>query len=458
MQLTIPTDSREAVVGILDARELAFTMTQEVSQREYDLVISVPVETDAVEDLLDAFRSVGVERNGFAVISDVEAVLSDELTDEKEDEPNKQNERLIQTDRISRDELRAQAAEMAAVTPNYVIFTVISAVVAGAGLLADSAAVVVGSMVIAPLLGPAVGASVGSIVNDDDLFRTGVKAQLLGLGLAVFSATLFAFAAKYTVMPNTDIRSLSEVAARVNPGALSLVVALGSGAAGALSLSAGASAPLVGVMIAAALIPPAAAVGLGVAYADSVLVISAGILVLVNVLSINFASLGVLWVRGYRPDHWFEQETARRITLQRIGVLVVGIAVLSSFLVVTTIDVQENAQFESSVEQAAAESELQVLSTTVEYETELFSRTPRLVVVQAVADDGAADQLRERIQARTALDVPVVIVREDVERSGTEAPALDRSRLDSVQPPHDYRRLPAAPRQHRPPSVGGFAI
>ena len=170
---------------------------------------------------------------------------------------------------------------MAEITPNYVVFTVISAIVAAAGLLADSAAVVVGSMVIAPLLGPAVGASVGSIVNDDDLFRTGAKAQVLGL--AVLSVTVFAFFAKFTFLLNIGIRSLAEVASRVNPGALSLVVALGSGAAGALSLTAGVSAPLVGVMIAAALIPPAAAVGLGVAYGDAVLVVSSSVLVLVNV-------------------------------------------------------------------------------------------------------------------------------------------------------------------------------
>ncbi|WP_266080703.1 DUF389 domain-containing protein [Haladaptatus caseinilyticus] len=152
----------------------------------------------------------------------------------------------------------------------------------------------------------------GVFVNDNELFREGVKAQFLGLVIAITSATVFAVVAKLTLFPNIDIRALGEVAARVNPGALSLVVALGSGAAGAISLTAGASAPLVGVMIAAALIPLTAAVGLGISYGDSVLAVSAGILVLVNILSINFASLAVLWIRGYRPDHWFEEDLVRR--------------------------------------------------------------------------------------------------------------------------------------------------
>ncbi|WP_227776874.1 DUF389 domain-containing protein [Haladaptatus pallidirubidus] len=129
---------------------------------------------------------------------------------------------------------------------------------------------------------------------------------------------------------------------------------------------AGASAPLVGVMIAATLIPPAAVVGLGIAYGDPVLVVSARILVLVNILSINFASLAVLSIRGYRPDHWFEEDLVRRTTLKRIAVLTLGVIVLSSFLVVTSVDLQRNAKFESTVKTTAEESGLTVLSMDVE--------------------------------------------------------------------------------------------
>ncbi|WP_254543446.1 TIGR00341 family protein [Halomarina pelagica] len=418
IELSIPDDKREAVVGLLDDRDLRFTLTDEVSGREYGAVVSVPVDDDAVEDLLDAFRDVGIDRDGYAVVSDVRAVLSDRV-DEQGEEMAESGEEPIQRNRISRDELRTQAAEMAEITPNFAVFTVISAVVAAAGLLTDSAAVVVGSMVIAPLLGPAVGASVGSVVNDEDLFREGVSAQALGLVLAVLSATLFGLFAKATLMPNVELRTLSEVASRVNPGALSLVVALGSGAAGALSVSAGASAPLVGVMIAAALIPPAAAVGLGVAYGDPLLVVSASILVLVNVLSINLTSLGVLWLRGYRPHHWFEQQVVRRATLERTAALVLGIALLSSFLVITTADLQRNAAFEDTVEEVAADSDMRVLSIRIDYETGYFSRQPSVVTVRALgASPDAAAELREAIRERTALDVGVVVIRENAVAAG----------------------------------------
>jgi hypothetical protein len=146
IQLTIPEDKQDIVCRILEQRDLDFTLTTETSDGDYDAVISIPVETDEVEDLLDAFRSVGIERDGYAIVTDVEAILS------QKPETEADNDGLIDVTRISRDELRTQAAEMAAFTPNFILFTIISTVVAAAGLLTDSAAVVVGSMVIAPYL------------------------------------------------------------------------------------------------------------------------------------------------------------------------------------------------------------------------------------------------------------------------------------------------------------------
>lgn len=443
VQLTISQEKRDAVIALLEECEFEFAFTDETSNRGYGAVISILVETDEVEEFLDTLREMGIERDGYAVVSDVEAVLSDAL-EERQEARDEEDEELIESNRISRDELRAQAIEMADLTPNYLVFTVVSAIVATAGLLADSAAVVVGSMVIAPLLGPAVGASVGSIVSDEDLFREGIKAQAVGLVLSVVSAAFFAVFLKVTLFPNVDLDALQEVAARTNPGALSLVVALGSGAAGALSLSAGASAPLVGVMIAAALIPPAAAIGLGFAYNEPILAISSTILLLVNVLSINFASMGVLWIRGYRPTHWFEAKSARKATLKRVAVLIIGIVILGSFLVFTSIDLQRNAEFEATIDSITEESELTVISTEIEYETHLFSRQPERVTLYVIADTNqSATALRQRIQTQTELNPTVVVVQENAETSSpTDRSTADRS--DLPRRPVNYPHLTLA--------------
>lgn len=69
--------------------------------------------------------------------------------------------------------------------------TAISAVVAVIGLLQNSAALVVGSMVIAPLIGPAMAAAVGTVIDDHELATRGIRLQIIGLGLAIVSAAVF---------------------------------------------------------------------------------------------------------------------------------------------------------------------------------------------------------------------------------------------------------------------------
>jgi uncharacterized hydrophobic protein (TIGR00271 family) len=231
--------------------------------------------------------------------------------------------------------------------------TVISAVVATAGMLLDSPAVVVGSMVIAPLIGPAMGASVGTVLGDRQLFRRGVKYQFIGGFAVLAAATLFAVLVRYGFLlpPGTDILGISQVSGRLTPDFLSLAVALGAGAAGALSIASGVSVAIVGVMMAAALVPPAAAVGIAIAWQQPLAAVSSLVLVLVNLVSINLSGLVVLWYLGYRPRNWFDRNETRSALLKRIGVLVALIALLSLFLGGVTFTSIQNATFQNQAQE-----------------------------------------------------------------------------------------------------------
>ncbi len=100
---------------------------------------------------------------------------------------------------------------------------------------------------------------------------------------------------------NLDLLSLSQVTHQINPGFLSLIVALGSGLAGAFSLTAGINSALVGVMISVALLPPAAAAGIGIATANLEVAANATIILLINLVSINLAGTFTLWLQGSNP-------------------------------------------------------------------------------------------------------------------------------------------------------------
>lgn len=408
VQATVPTGKREAVLDALDEEGIDYVVSDETSGRDYNAVVHFPIPTEGVEDALDALRSAGLSEDSYTVVLSAETVVSrhfDELEERYTEEEDN-------GDKIAREELVARASDLAPSRPTYVVMTLVSTIIATAGLLLDSPATVVGSMVIAPLLGPAMSASVGTVVDDDELFRRGVYLQLVGVVLAVVGAAAFAFFVKFTnvVPPGLDVLSLSEVSERLRPDFLSLVVALGAGVAGVFSLMTGVSSALVGVAIAVALIPPAASVGIGIAWGVPTLAVGSGVLVLVNVLSINLAALVVLWYSGYRPQRFFEVGQARSALLKRGAALAVAIVVLSAFLGGVTYTSYQSATEEQAINDAVGDvlaqpeyEDAAVLDTRYEYEQGLIQREPqRVVVTVGVPPDADYPELYARLDERVA--------------------------------------------------------
>jgi len=352
VHVSLPPGTYGKVISALDEQEIDYVVTEEASDR-YTHVVMFPLPTNAVEQVLANFRELGVDDDAITVVTEVQAVESRRFKDLEEQFA----EADVNEDRIAREELRGKADQLLSTPSTYIALTIVSAVVATAGLLLDSPATVVGSMVIAPLIGPAMAAAVGTVVDDTELFRAGVKYQIIGVGLSVLAAAVFAFSVEATnLVQVTDLRSIEEVRGRITPDFLSLAVAIGAGTAGAVSLTTGVSTALVGVMIAVALIPPAATVGLGIAYGLGGVALSAGVLTLVNLLSIELAALVVLYQAGYAPEGFFRARGARSDTVKRVGVLLVAIAVLSLFLGGVTYDSYQQARTEDAVDDAIVET------------------------------------------------------------------------------------------------------
>jgi uncharacterized membrane protein len=195
-------------------------------------------------------------------------------------------------------------------------------------------------------------------------------------------------------------------------------------------LMTGVSAALVGVMIAVALIPPAATVGIGIAYGEPSLALGSAVLVAVNVLSINLAALVVLWYSGYRPQQFFQRDQARVATLKRVVFLVGAIAVLSLFLGGVTFDSYQTATTEQDI-RAGVDAELEdpaydgyelvelEVGTTSEYV--LFHRPSEVVVTVGVPPDaprpGLAAAIDQRLAAEYGLDVDVQVRYLEIEES-----------------------------------------
>jgi uncharacterized hydrophobic protein (TIGR00341 family) len=204
---------------------------------------------------------------------------------------------------------------------NYLVLVVLSTVVAAIGLVENNVAVVIGAMVIAPLLGPNLALALGTALGDTALIRKALMTGAVGIGLAIALSTLIGALWPFGLTGG-------ELMARTDVGLDSIALALASGAAAVLSLTTGLPAVLVGVMVAVALLPPAATVGLTLGHGRIDLAAGAALLLAVNVVCVNLASKIVFLLRGIRPRTWWQKERAKRATITYLLIWVATLLIL----------------------------------------------------------------------------------------------------------------------------------
>lgn len=175
-------------------------------------------------------------------------------------------------------------------TPDFDFFYLsgLAVVMATFGLLEDSVAIVIGSMLIAPMLYPILGVALGLVMSDQGVLGrslvTLVKALALGLLLSIL-ATIF-------LGNGIDIETLGQVMDRTEASLLSVMVAIVAGLAVSFALANPEwNESLPGIAISVALIPPLAVVGIGIAKFDVMVMSGSAVLLLVNIIGIVFSAM-----------------------------------------------------------------------------------------------------------------------------------------------------------------------
>ena len=226
------------------------------------------------------------------------------------------NRRASQRKLALREELYQDVSTDAKLDRDFLIFVVLSTIVAAIGLHSNSVAGVIGAMVIAPLLGPILGFSLGAALGDRALLFGAARTLGVGVTVALVSAVLISF------MIEVDFDS-RELMSRAEVRLDGMALAIAAGAAAALSLTRGANATLVGVMVAAALLPPGAAVGLFLGAGEFALASRAALLLGLNVVSLVLSAVVVFRLRGIRPRTWLERKGADRAVAINIALSIV---------------------------------------------------------------------------------------------------------------------------------------
>jgi uncharacterized hydrophobic protein (TIGR00341 family) len=281
---------------------------------------------EAVLDLLEK-RYTGKEGNR-VVILPVEATLP-RAQAEPEPAPDATPEQAPPEEkppgRIGREELYEDIKDAAQCSRVYLAMVVLSTIVAAIGLYYNSVAIIIGAMVIAPLLGPNMALALATTLGDLTLLRRAILTALAGI------ATAMVLAAIIGVLLHIDPAS-PEIASRDGVGLGDVVVALASGAAGALAFTTGVSATLIGVMVAVALLPPLVAFGLLLGGGHPAPAMGALSLFLMNLICVNLAGVTTFLVQGIRPATWWEKGRAAKATRVSIVLWTVLLAALGGMI------------------------------------------------------------------------------------------------------------------------------
>ncbi len=180
-------------------------------------------------------------------------------------------------------------------TSAFQVLMVLSVLLALGGMYANSAPVIIGAMILAPLMSPIISFSMGLARTDVALIRSSLRTLAIGIAWGLACALLVAL-----FMP-LELPT-AEMKARMSPTLLDLLIAVVSGIAGAYAnAKEDIAKSLAGVAIAVALVPPLAVVGIGLGWADWAMAWGAGLLLMTNLVGIALAASATFLVLGFAP-------------------------------------------------------------------------------------------------------------------------------------------------------------
>jgi uncharacterized hydrophobic protein (TIGR00341 family) len=312
----------EASRGVSILKELGIEDYSVISSGSGDqITVRHPLDkTDTIVSRFQEEFKFGKDENRGIVLLKPDVILPNEPEKEKKGQEISAKECLVE-----------YAEQNAYLDSKYLALFFFSAVVATLGLITENIAVVVGAMIIAPAFGPISSMAIGVVINRHDLLKEGMKSEMAGVGIAIFTAAIIGI-----LIPGIEVNSSLQL--RMMPGLFDLLIGLAAGAAGGYVLVSGRGPNIVGVMIAAALLPVMVSIGLSFVFLNPFFVFGSILLLGITVLSIVLSMVMVFWLVGPQREHihlaheyHLTQDAIRRF-VRYVAVVIVILAIPLTWL------------------------------------------------------------------------------------------------------------------------------
>lgn len=263
------------------------------------------------------------------------------------------------------------------------IFILVCAIfIASLGLNTNSAAVIIGAMLISPLMGPIMGVGLGLGIYDFELIKKSFKNLAVATAFSVLASTLYFF-----ISPLNEARS--ELLARTAPSIYDVLIAFFGGMAGIIALSTKQKGNVIpGVAIATALMPPLCTAGFGLATGHFSYFFGAIYLYFINSVFIAFATtLGVKLFK-FTPKAFVDKTRQKHV--QRIIYAILAFTIAPSVLL--TYNMIRDNYFENAANKFIAQH---FTSSSTQVLNKAFSRQngKRVIHVTLVGNELPQDSL-----------------------------------------------------------------
>ncbi|MFZ0737275.1 MAG: TIGR00341 family protein [Candidatus Acidiferrales bacterium] len=323
----------------------------------------------------------------------------------------------------------------------YVALLSLAGLIALFGLLENSAAVIIGAMLISPLMNPILSAALALLLGDGKLGKR--SASVLAFSVAGIIGITWLVASLTPLKQATP-----EIFARTAPNLLDLFIAFLSGLAGTLALRGGSVALTIlpGVAIAVAVVPPLSVVGYGLSTHQGSIAGGAFLLFFTNLVSIVISAAVVFRIIGFQPQQ--ESEQGRWKLRYRIGISALVLILLSIPLFLTlrkaAIEVAMRSEVQGELKKAfqtdkASVSDLSFSKLSDGLSIQATLRTTRYVETGAI--HSVEDTLRKRFGPDTKLLIDQILVTQGGVTPPEAAPARNPILGGVVKPVEEKARF-----------------
>ncbi|HWC07504.1 MAG TPA: DUF389 domain-containing protein [Solirubrobacterales bacterium] len=266
LRIVSPADRSERVIALLEGSDSTSNLVHlpGAARKPAGDVILCDVAREDASVIIEDLRQLEIPVDGSIAIEQIDSHLSESA------ERAVQAARGAPSDAVVWEEVEARTSESTELGGHFLIFMVLSCLIATIGVYLESPILIIGGMVVGPEFGPLAGLCVAIVDRRRDVALRSLTALVLGFPVAIGAACLFTLGADASGLLDGDFESSEHLLTDFisHPDTFSFLVAVLAGAAGVLSLTSAKSGALIGVLISVTTILAAANIGISMALGD----------------------------------------------------------------------------------------------------------------------------------------------------------------------------------------------